>query len=579
MVQDQKTLGDILRDKGVITEEQLQKALKHQEENEDMRLGDALVQLNLSTWDDVTRALGEMLGYEVIDLRKTDISVEAIEMVPKSTAQTHRLLPIALNDGVLTVAITDPFDLYAMDNLRFLLNTDVRCVLAAPDSVDEAIDRYYGVEESTVDNMLQEFTDSDIGYEHSGVEIERGETAEESDDAPMIRLVHLIISEAVRERASDIHIEPLENRLRIRYRIDGICHEVDAPPKKLQAAMISRVKIISGMDIAEKRKPQDGRIAMSVAGKKLDLRVSALPAYHGESVVMRILEKESILINLQELGFHETDYKRFQGIIRRPNGIFLVTGPTGSGKTTTLYAALNELNRPDKKIITAEDPVEYMLTGINQCEVNTKTGLTFGRILRSMLRQAPNIILIGEIRDAETATIAVEAALTGHLVFSTLHTNDAPGAITRLIDMGVKPFLVASAVQAIMAQRLVRTICSQCKTPTELDPRELQAVGLKPEDIRSVTIYKGAGCAYCRNTGYRGRIAVFELMQMDGQLRDMTFRRETHSDIRKQARMSGMVTLREDGIRKVLAGITTLEEALEETSAETEEAMLGSVGT
>lgn len=575
MVQDQKTLGDILRDKGVITEEQLQKALKLQEEHEDMRLGDALVQLGLVTWDNVTNALGEMLGYEVIDLRKTEVSVEAIEMVPKSTAQTHRLLPIALNNGVLTVAITDPFDLYAMDNLRFLLNTDVRCVLAAPDAVDDAIERYYGVEESTVDNMLQEFTDSDIGYEHSGVEIEKGEETE-TDDAPMIRLVHLIISEAVRERASDIHIEPLANRLRIRYRIDGICHEVDAPPKKLQAALLSRVKIISDMDIAEKRKPQDGRIAMSVAGEKLDMRVSALPAYHGESIVMRLLKKESILINLQELGFHDSDYKRFQAIIRRPNGIFLVTGPTGSGKTTTLYAALNELNRPDKKIITAEDPVEYMLSGINQCEVNVKAGLTFGRILRSMLRQAPNIILVGEIRDSETANIAVEAALTGHLVFSTLHTNDAPGAITRLIDMGVKPFLVASAVQAIMAQRLVRAICPQCKVPAEVSPRELQAVGLKPEDIRSVTIYKGTGCTYCRNTGFRGRTAMFELMQMDSQLRDMTFRRETHSDIRKQARMSGMVTLREDGIRKVLAGITTIQEVVEETSTETEEAMLGS---
>jgi type IV pilus assembly protein PilB len=349
---------------------------------------------------------------------------------------------------------------------------------------------------------------------------------------------------------------------------------VDAPPKKLQNAILSRVKILSGMDIAEKRRPQDGRIGISVGGKKLDIRVSTLPAYYGESLVMRLLEKESILINLQELGFHESDYKRFQSIIRRPNGIFLVTGPTGSGKTTTLYAALNELNRPDKKIITAEDPVEYHLSGVNQCEMKRQTGMTFQRILRAMLRQAPDIILVGEIRDPETAEIAVQAALTGHLVFSTLHTNDAPGAITRLIDMGIKPFLVSSGIQACMAQRLVRTICPQCKTPTEYSQKELAAIGLKPEDVRSITLYKGAGCSFCRNTGFRGRTGVFELMEMDAQLREMTFRREPHSDLRKQARMAGMVTLREDGVRKILAGVTTIEEVLEESSAEVEEEML-----
>jgi len=558
---DPRALGSLLTEKGIITDAQLEEAMQVTEDNPDMSLEEALVQLGYADYEQIAEELGRMLGYEVVNLSERDISLEAIEAVPKSVAQQHALVPIALEDGVLTVAISDPFDLYAMDNLRFLLNTDVRCVLAPRNQVLEAIDRYYGIEESTVDNMLQEFTDSDIGYEASTVETGEEETAEEQE-TPMIRLVHLLIAEAVRERASDIHVEPLENRLRIRYRVDGVCHEVDAPPKKLQNAIISSIKILSGIDIAEKRRPQDGRIGMNIAGTSLDLRVSCLPANHGESVVLRLLQKESILINLQELGFHDTDYQRFQAIIRRPNGIFLVTGPTGSGKTTTLYAALNELNRPDKKIITAEDPVEYNLTGVNQCEVNRAAGLTFAKILRAMMRQAPDIILVGEIRDPETAQIAVQAAMTGHLVFSTLHTNDAPGAITRLIDMGIKPFLVSSSIQACMAQRLVRTICPQCKVPTEYTLKELGALGLKPEDVRNVTFYRGEGCSYCHNTGYRGRTGIFELMEMDAQLREMAFRREPHQSLRRQARMSGMVTLLEDGVRKVLAGQTTVEEVL-----------------
>jgi len=566
VVSKQKTLGDMLREKGIVTDEQIHAALELQDQNEDMRIGDALVQLGACTYDDVMRALSELLDYPFVDLRATRIPIDAIESVPKSVAMQHRVIPIAREDGVLTVAMSDPFDLYAMDNLRFMLNVDVRCVLASPDALDEAINKYYGAEESTVDNMLQEFTDSDIGYDQIAEDSQMIE--DEDEDAPLVRLVHLIISEAVRCRASDIHIEPLETRLRIRYRIDGVCHEVDAPPKRLQNAIISRVKIMSGVDIAEKRKPQDGRIAMRVGGKPLDLRVSSLPANHGESVVLRLLEKESILINLQELGFHDTDYKRFQSIIKRPNGIFLVTGPTGSGKTTTLYAALNELNRPDKKIITAEDPVEYSLAGINQAEVNAEIGYTFARILRAMLRQAPNVILVGEIRDSETAEIAIQAALTGHLVFSTLHTNDAPSAITRLIDMGIKPFLVASSIHAIMAQRLVRVICEQCKEPVQYGVKELAAISLRPEDVRNVTLYRGAGCNYCGGTGYRGRIGIFEMMEMDPQLREMAFRRETVADLRRQARISGMKTLEEDGVRKVLAGITTIEEVVRITRRE-----------
>jgi len=562
---NQRRLGEVLIEKGIVTEEQVAQALEMQRENSKAKLGEALVQMQAATWDQVYEALADQLGYRFVDLRTTRIPAEAIEAMPRTIARKHNLVPVGEEDGVLIVAITDPLDLSAMDSLRFYLNREVRCVLAAPDAVEEAISKYYGIEESTVDSMLAEFTESDLGIQPAV------ETAQEDgEDSAMIRLVTLLISEAVKMRASDIHIEPMKTKLRVRYRVDGNCQEMDSPPKKLQGPIISRVKILAGIDIAEKRRPTDGRISMRVAGQSFDIRVSCLPATHGESVVMRLLMKESVLINLQELGFHESDYRRFESIIKRPNGIFLVTGPTGSGKTTTLYAALHELNRPDKKIITAENPVEYNLAGVNQCEVRERIGLTFMAILRSMLRQAPNIILIGEIRDAETAEIAVQAALTGHLVFSTLHTNDAPSAITRLIDMGVKPFLIASSVQAIMAQRLVRRICSGCKEPMRYDRKSLTSIGLKPDEVKNVTFYHGAGCTRCRKTGYRGRTAIFELMELDNTLRDMTFRREPLTELRKHARATGMVTLREDGVRKVLAGTTTIAEVLEVTAKDIE---------
>jgi type IV pilus assembly protein PilB len=562
---NQRRLGEVLIEKGIVTEEQVAQALEMQRENSKAKLGEALVQMQAATWDQVYEALADQLGYRFVDLRTTRIPAEAIEAMPRTIARKHNLVPVGEEDGVLIVAITDPLDLSAMDSLRFYLNREVRCVLAAPDAVEEAISKYYGIEESTVDSMLAEFTESDLGIQPAV------ETAQEDgEDSAMIRLVTLLISEAVKMRASDIHIEPMKTKLRVRYRVDGNCQEMDSPPKKLQGPIISRVKILAGIDIAEKRRPTDGRISMRVAGQSFDIRVSCLPATHGESVVMRLLMKESVLINLQELGFHESDYRRFESIIKRPNGIFLVTGPTGSGKTTTLYAALHELNRPDKKIITAENPVEYNLAGVNQCEVRERIGLTFMAILRSMLRQAPNIILIGEIRDAETAEIAVQAALTGHLVFSTLHTNDAPSAITRLIDMGVKPFLIASSVQAIMAQRLVRRICSGCKEPMRYDRKSLTSIGLKPDEVKNVTFYHGAGCTRCRKTGYRGRTAIFELMELDNTLRDMTFRREPLAELRKHAHAAGMVTLREDGVRKVLAGVTTIPEVLEVTAKDVE---------
>ena len=574
MAQSRQPLGQILKDKGLVTDEQITQALEMQQET-GAKIGETFVKLGVCTQTDVTQALAEKFDFDAVDLDQVVAQAEAIEAVPRNIARQHNILPLIKTDDALTVAMSDPLDLYAMDNLRFILNTEIRCVLATPEQVADAIERYYGTEESTVDNMLQEFTDSDMSFtesEFSMSESEMGDPGEDKpealDDAPIIRLVTLIITEAIRARASDIHIEPMANKLRVRYRIDGVCQEIDSPPKRLQGAVISRVKIMAGIDIAEKRKPTDGRIAMKVSGRGFDFRVSCLPATNGESVVLRILAKESILVNLEELGFFEDDYRKFQGIIKRPNGIFLVTGPTGSGKTTTLYAALNELNRPDRKIITAENPVEYNLSGINQCEVRERIGLDFTAILRAMLRQAPNIILVGEIRDTETAEIAIQAALTGHLVFSTLHTNDAASAITRLIDMGVKPFLVSSSIQAVMAQRLVRTTCQQCKAPFEEDPRDLAAVRLKEEDTKDVTWYKGEGCANCHGSGYRGRAGIFELMEMNSTIRDMAFRCVQSSEIKKVARQNGMFTLEEDGVRKAIAGVTTIEEVLRITRQE-----------
>ncbi len=378
-----------------------------------------------------------------------------------------------------------------------------------------------------------------------------------------------MIAEASKQRASDIHVEPMEDRVRIRYRIDGLCQEVNAPPKRLQGAVLSRIKILAEMDIAEKRKTQDGRIRIRLGEKELDIRVSALPATHGESMVMRLLDKETGLVGLEQLGFHPEDYKRWKALIKRPNGIILVTGPTGSGKTTTLYAALKELNRPDVKIITAENPVEYNLAGINQAQVKANIGMTFQRILRAMLRQAPNIILVGEIRDPETAEIAIQAALTGHLVFSTLHTNDAPGALTRLIDMGVKPFLVASSIQASMSQRLVRMLCPQCKEPDpEPDATVLSGLNIDLEKVRGKTIYRAVGCDQCKDTGYKGRKGIFELMEMNSVMRDMIFKKEPVAKIKEQARLSGMISLLEDGVRKILDGLTTPEEIISITHRE-----------
>ena len=458
--------------------------------------------------------------------------------------------------------MSDPSDFDTVQKLQFILNKDIQPVLAPREQIIEAINRHYGQSETeSVDSMLAEFTDTAIDFtETEGT----GNLAGGGDegDAPVVKLVNLVIQEAVVLRASDIHIEPFQDRVRIRYRIDGVLVERDSPPRRLLAPINSRIKIMGSIDIAEKRRPQDGRIKMNLHGKHYDLRVSFLPTNNGQSCVMRILDRGNIQVSIKDLGFGDEDFARFQQIIKRPNGIFLVTGPTGSGKTTTLYAALNELNRPDRKIITAEDPVEYYLPGVNQVEVKHQIGLDFARIIRAMLRQAPNIILVGEIRDHETAEIAIQASLTGHFVFSTLHTNDAPSAITRLIDIGVQPFLVASSIVAIMAQRLVRMVCPKCKEPEAPSSAELKASGLTPDQVKNANFMRGRGCSHCNHTGYRGRKGIFEMLRMTAAMREMTFKREPSQNIRRQARLLGMRTLLEDGLHKALIGMTTLEEVL-----------------
>jgi type IV pilus assembly protein PilB len=510
-------------------------------------------------------------------------------------------LPFEKSNGKLKVAVSDPLDLDGIDKIRFNVEGDVDCYIARPSQLRDYIQNQYEQDTSqpseeqapqegrqtqqeiqddadddtlkhSIDATTAELAEEESEDGFSVASIIGGDTAAAAeDDGPIIKLCNLIIDNACRMRASDIHIEPMEDRVRIRYRVDGVCLERDSIPKNMQAAMLARLKILAGMDIAERRLPQDGRIKREIDGQDIDFRVSALPANHGESFVLRILRPDSVNIGIQSLGFENDDYKRFLNIIKKPNGIFLVTGPTGSGKTTTLYAALQELNKPDRKIITAEDPVEYNFAGMNQCQVKPDIGLTFDNILRAMLRQAPNIILVGEIRDSEVADIAIQAALTGHLVFSTLHTNDAVSAITRLIDMGVKPFLVASSIQAILAQRLVRTICPNCRVVDENpDPHYLKLLDISEQEVKDNTFYKGKGCKECEYTGYKGRSGIFELVEVTNELRELAFSRAPTSELRKTAQNSGMKMLADDGKIKIFNGVTTPREVARLAQADEE---------
>ena len=519
---------------------------------------EALVKLEYISGADIGRAQAAEFNFEFEDLDAVQIPHAVIEKVPESTARENIVIAVRQEGDTVVVAMHTP-DMDVVDKLRFIMNCEIRIVMSTLESILGAINRHYGQDETeSVDSMLAEFTETQIDF--TAVDAADATGGEEDDSAPIIKLCNLVIQEAMQMRASDIHVEPFEDRVRIRYRIDGSLVERDSPPKRLLGAMVSRFKIMATMDIAEKRRPQDGRIKTRMNGKDFDLRVSILPTNHGQAIVMRILDRDNIKIGIRNLGFSEDNYRTFQNIIRRPNGIFLVTGPTGSGKTTTLYSALGELNRPDRKIITAEDPVEYYLPGINQVEVRHNIGLDFSRIIRAMLRQAPNVILVGEIRDTETGEMAIQASLTGHLVFSTLHTNDAPGALTRLIDMGVQPFLVASSVMAVMAQRLVRVVCTKCKETTNPEQSEIDYFELTDEEIREGVFVKGRGCNHCQHTGFRGRRAVFELMTMNPTIREMTFASEPTQNIRRQARLFGMRTIVDDAKDKALTGLTTLGE-------------------
>jgi type IV pilus assembly protein PilB len=558
-----KTRGDfteILLKRQILSPDQLGEA-KAMQQQTGAKLQDAIVKLGYASNDDVLAAIAEFHGMQFVNLTDVTVPPSVVELVPESVARENVVLPMSQENGALKIAVSDPSDFDTLQKLQFILNKDIQPMLATREQIIEAINRHYGqTETESVDSMLQEFTDTQIDF----TETEQTSSLASADesDAPVVKLVNLIIAEAVSLRASDIHIEPFADRVRVRYRIDGVLVERDSPPRRLLAPLLSRIKIMGSIDISEKRRPQDGRIKMNLKGKHYDMRVSVLPTTHGQSVVMRILDRGSIQVSIKDLGFMEDDYKRFQSIIKRPNGIFLVTGPTGSGKTTTLYAALNELNRPDRKIITAEEPVEYYLPGVNQCEVKHSIGLDFARIIRAMLRQAPNIILVGEIRDHETAEIAVQASLTGHLVFSTLHTNDAPSAITRLQDIGVAPFLVASSVIAIMAQRLVRVVCAKCKDKDTPPAAEIKAGGYTAEQLAKANFLRGRGCPNCNHTGYRGRKGIFEMLRMNAAIRDMTFSRAPAQVIRRQARLLGMRTLLEDGVLKAITGMTTLDEVL-----------------
>ena len=539
---------EILKDVGLLTQPQAEDITAR---TGGVNMVEMLIKEGTVSSEDVSRTLAAQNGMDFVDLSLITPNPDLIRTISTETARRYKTVPVHELDGSLVLAIADPMDFEAFDGLCFLIKRPVEFVCATPEQIAEKIDRLYPLE-------LAGMTGPSL--------VEDEQEVEDGDTAPIIRLVSSLLIEAQNSRASDIHIEPLEKSLRVRLRIDGSLQEMKSPPKKLQGAIISRLKIMTGsMSIAEKRLPQDGRIQMKVGDKVVDLRVSTVPTVHGESIVMRILDKSSLMLGLPELGFLSDDQATFERLVALPDGIILVTGPTGSGKTTTLYACLNYMNRPDRKIITVEEPVEYQMNGINQVQVNNETGMTFPAALRAMLRQAPNIIMLGEIRDKETASIAINASLTGHLVLSTLHTNDAPGAVARLVDIGVPPFLVSSAVRAIMAQRLVRRLCGNCKQPGELSEYEARSLNLDPSQIAKATPMRPVGCDKCRGKGFRGRLGIFEIMVADDEIRQMINHNATTLQLRHRTRELGMRTLREDGIRKVLAGMTTAEEVISST--------------
>ena len=563
MARDNNYVLELIKQAGMVTPEQLESAQQFVNEfPSKISIVDALISKKVITEAEITRLLAMEYGLEVVDLHNYVVPPEVVEALPGDLAVTYNVVPVAKYDDLLTVAMSDPAAMDVIDALRYRLGCDVEAVVATQDQIDQILDSNYRTTASAMEGLLGQLGE-EAGMMEKVDSIEADEMAD--DDAPIIKLVSGLIIDAYRFGASDIHMEPMEKHYRVRFRIDGVLREVDAPPKYLQANLTSRLKIMSKLDITEKRIPQDGRIKMSVGTKDIDLRVSSIPTTHGESIVMRILDKSSIQLDVPKLGFYSDDMVLINRILSMPDGIFLVTGPTGSGKTTSLYAFLNTINTVSRKIITVEDPVEYQLPGINQVQVDRYVNMTFAAALRAILRQAPNIVMIGEIRDVETAEIAINAALTGHLVFSTLHTNDAPGAITRLVDMGVKAFLVASAVRAIMAQRLLRRVCKHCAQEYVPNEVEKHLLGLSDEYVATHTFKKGKGCSSCGKTGYKGRIGIYEICMLDNDITELVYRNEPTQVIREAARRNGMHSLRDDAMRKAEAGISTLEEVIRVT--------------
>jgi len=563
MLWNENLIGEVLVRKGYVDEKQVQEALSLQKVKNDRRLGELLVDLGYIEEDKLLEALSELHNIPYVRELETQMDTAVITRVPLHFIKQYQMVPFKEEKEFYLVAIHDPLNLLPLDDLRLLLDKPVKPVLSSAAAIEEVVNHYFDRQTDSAAQVIEDLDEEEIGIlSPMAVPEEERDLLDLAHEAPIIKLINLIVSGAVKDRASDIHIEPFEKDVRVRYRIDGVLYEVLKPPKAYQLAITSRIKIMANMNIAEKRLPQDGRIKIRLAGKDIDIRVSAVPTGYGERLVLRILDRTSFLFDLTELGLHKQDYETFKSLLMSSHGIILLTGPTGSGKTTTLYAALSRLNAAEKNIITIEDPIEYQMQGIGQIQVMPKIGLTFANALRSILRQDPDVILVGEIRDMETAEMAIHASLTGHLVFSTLHTNDSAGAVTRLLDMGIEPYLVSSSVIGVMAQRLVRLICPDCREEYHPDAATLADLGLSEEAIHGKGIYRGRGCDTCNARGYLGRTGIYELLVVDPNIQNLVVTRADSNVIKREARKNGMVTLREDGLRKVLAGISTLEEVL-----------------
>ncbi len=565
----QKPLGQLLKEMELVTEGQIQEALQIQRQKGGA-LGSILVELGYVNKDELLLALGAQMGMDVIPLDEMEVTPEVIEMVPATMAKSYSICPVKFENNLLTVAMSNPHDINILDDLRYALHCEVQGAVASEEHIQVALEKYYAHKQESLGKALLDMgADGDLQVEElSGTGARKGKAYDVEqlvNAAPVVKLLNLILVTAIKAQASDIHFEPFENEFKIRYRVDGVLYEMEAPPLHLALPIISRIKVLSSLNISETRLPQDGRILLSVAGRPVDLRVSTLPTIYGESVVMRVLDRSVVKLDLDNLGLREEDMRMLKNLVNLPHGIIIVTGPTGSGKTTTLYSCLNYANDIRWKIITTEDPVEYDLDGIVQCQINEDIGVTYSALLRSILRQDPDTILVGEVRDLETAQIAIEAALTGHVVFSTLHTNDAPSAITRMVDLGAESFLLCASLEAIVAQRLVRRICVKCKD--ELVPTEemLMEIGLLPEDVKDKKFCWGRGCANCNNTGYRGRMAIYEIMLLTDRLKELVMQHASTEAIRHAAREQGMRTLREAGLLAIFDGHTTIEEVVRET--------------